>query len=72
MFGATNTAKDSDKEKYGNSGYGIAFDGKGVWRFGKFYVRNIVSFGLDNSSSSSHAENLKNNFSILDEGDFWY
>ena len=38
------------------------------WSFGNDYTRNITIFGVDNSSSS-HANNLKNNFSILGEGD---
>ena len=29
LFGATNTIKNSDKENYVYSGYGIGFDGKG-------------------------------------------
>ena len=31
-------------------------------------VTNVVIFGVDNSSSS-HADNLKNNFLVLGEGD---
>ena len=68
MFGATSIIKNSDKEKYVYSGYGIAFDGKGEWSFNNDIVRNVVNFGLDNSSSS-HADNLKNNFLVLGEGD---
>ena len=33
------------------SGYGIAFDGGGELSFGNDYARNIIIFGLDNSSS---------------------
>ena len=29
LFGATSIVKNSDKEKYVYSGYGVAFDGKG-------------------------------------------
>ena len=50
------------------SGYGIAFDGKGEWSFGNDYARNLIIFGVYNSSSS-HADNLKNNFLVLGEGD---
>ena len=49
------------------SGYGIAFNRAGSWRFGNELARNIANFGADNSSSS-HAENRKNNFLILDKG----
>ena len=38
------------------------------WSFGNDYTRNVIIFGVDNSSSS-HADNLKNNFLILGEGD---
>ena len=39
-FGATNIVKNSNKEKYVYSGYGITFDSAGSW-----------SFCVDNSSS---------------------
>ena len=48
--------------------YGITFDGKGEWSFGNDYARNIIIFGVNNSSSS-HVDNLKNNFLVLGEGD---
>ena len=67
LFGATNIVKSSDKEKYVYSGDGIAFDGKVEWSFGKDYARNVLMFVVDNSSSS-HADNLKNNFLVLGEG----
>ena len=67
MFGATNTIKNSYKEKYLYSGYRLAFDWKGEWRFGNVYVRNVLIFGVDNSSSSQSG-NHKNNFSISGEG----
>ena len=41
LFGATNIVKNSDKEKYVYSGYGIAFDGKGEWSFCNDYARNL-------------------------------
>ena len=49
------------------SGYGIAFDGEDLWNFGNDAPRNVIAFGVDNSSSS-HADNLKNNFLILSLG----
>ena len=42
------------------SGYKITFDGKCEWSFGNKYARNVTTF-RDNSSSS-HADNPKNNF----------
>ena len=67
MFGATNIVKNNDKEKYVHSCYGIAFDGKVEWSFGKNSARNVIIFGIDNSSSS-HIGNLKNDLLILGEG----
>ena len=61
MFGASNIVKNSDVGKYLYSGYGIVFDGKGEWNFDNDYARNVIIFGIDNTSSS-HADNLKNNF----------
>ena len=68
MFGASNIVKNSDVGKYLYSGYGIVFDGKGEWNFDNDYARNVIIFGTDNTSSS-HADNLKNNFLISGEGD---
>ena len=68
MLGATGIIKNSDKETYLYSGYGTALNGKGEWSFGNDYARNVVIFGVD-ISSSSHTDNQKNEFSILDEGD---
>ena len=61
LFGVTSIVKNSDKEKYVYSGYGIAFERKGEWRFDNDTARNVVIFGVD-KGSSSHADNLKNNF----------
>ena len=52
LFDTTNIVKNSDKEKWVNSGYGIVFHD---------FTRNIVIFVVGNSSSS-HADNYKNNF----------
>ena len=68
LFGAINIVKICDKEKYVYSGYGngITFDSGGSWSFDNGFVRNVIIFGVDNSSSS-HADNRKNNFLILGE-----
>ena len=50
--------KNCDKSKYVCSGYRIAFDGLGSWSFGNDFARNVVIFGVDNSSSS-HADNYR-------------
>ena len=59
--------KNSDKEKYVYSGYGILFDSAGSWSFDNDSAGNVTIFGADNSSSS-HSDNRKNIFLILGEG----
>ena len=49
------------------TGYEIAFDGGGLWSFHNDFAGNVLIFGVDNSSSS-HADNRKNNFLVLGEG----
>ena len=58
MFGVV---KHNNKEKWVYSGYGIAFDEKGNWKFGNDFTRNVVIFGVDNSSSP-HEEKFSINF----------
>ena len=67
LFGATNIVKHSDKEKYVYTEYGITFDSAGLWSSDEF-ARNVIIFGVDNNSSSSHFDNRKNKFLILGEG----
>ena len=57
----TNTVKNKDKTK---QLYAIAFDGAGSSSFGNDFARNVIIFGVDNSSSSD-TSNQKNNFSVL-------
>ena len=68
MFGSISLVEGNDKEKYVLSGYWIAFDGKLSWSFNDDFARDVIIFGVDNSSSS-HTNNIKNDFSILGEGD---
>ena len=39
-----------------------------MWIFGNDFARNAIIFGFD-KSSSSHADNCKNNFLVLGKGD---
>ena len=57
-------SKNSDKEKYVYSGYGIALDSDGSLSFDNDTARDVIIFGADRSSSS-HVEDRKNNFLIL-------
>ena len=50
LFRATNIIKNSDKEKYVCSGYEITFDSAGSWSFDNDFIRNVIIFGVDNSS----------------------
>ena len=38
-------------KKWVYSGYGIAFDGAGLWNFGDDFAKNAVIFGVDNHLS---------------------
>ena len=58
--------KNSNKEKYVYSRYGILFDSAGSWSFDNDSAGNVTIFGADNSSSS-HSDNRKNIFLILGE-----
>ena len=49
------------------SGYAITFDSGGSWNFNNEIARNVIIFGVDNSSTS-HSDNRKDNFLILGEG----
>ena len=66
LFGATNIVKNNDKETYVYSGNRITFASAGSWSFDNDFPRNVIIFGVDNSSSS-HTDNHKNNFLILGE-----
>ena len=68
FFGAFNTGKRNDNEKHLYSGYKIAFDWKGSWSFNDEFARNVIVFGVDNSSSSQ-TDNLKHDFVTSGEGD---
>ena len=43
-------SKNSNKSNYMYSGYEIAFDGAGLWKFGNDFTRNVAICGVDNSS----------------------
>ena len=76
MLGATNIAKNTDKEKWVYSDYGIAFDGAGSQNFGNDNARNVVIFGFVNSSAESRVVSFKGNeydtlvdYSAIDKSD---
>ena len=64
MFGAVSLTENADIDQYKYSGYGIGFDRHGEFSFGNGLGRNCIIFG-PNLSSSSHANNKKNNILVL-------
>ena len=56
--------KNADIDKYKYSGYGNGFDRHGEFSFGNGLGKNCIIFGTD-LSSSSHANNKKNNILVL-------
>ena len=46
FFGATNTVKNRDNEKYVYSGYRITFDSGVSWRYDDDFPINVVIFGV--------------------------
>ena len=44
----------------------IIFDSAGLWSYNNDTARNVIIFGVDNISSS-HSDNLKNDFLVLGE-----
>ena len=62
LIKTTIIVKNCDEEKYVHSGYRIIFDSAGSCSFDNGTAKNV--FGVHNSSSS-HAENRKNNFLVL-------
>ena len=64
MFGAVSLTKNSYIDKYKYSGHGIGFDRAGEFSFGNGLGRNCIIFRAD-LSSSSHANNKKNNILVL-------
>ena len=64
LFVTIKLVRSAIKCKFIYNGWGIAFDREGLR---SFVARNVVIFGVDNSSSS-HTDNWKNNFLVSGEG----
>ena len=52
LFSTDKSARNTDKSKFTYNGWGIAFDGRGMWDFGNSFARNVLIFGIDNTSFS--------------------
>ena len=73
MLRTVKLTRNTIKSNFICNGRGIAFDTACSRNFGNEFARNIIIFGVDNSSSS-HTDISKNNFWVLGEGPFyqWY
>ena len=67
LFDGVKLTKYVDIDLYKYSGYGIGFDRKGSYSIGNDIGRNIITFGVD-MSSSSHIDNKKKDILILGKG----
>ena len=61
LFGTVKLVRNTDKSNFTDNIWGIACDGEDMWSFGNNFARNVVIFGLDNTSSS-HTDNKKITF----------
>ena len=52
VYGTIKLVRNRIKSEFIYNGQGIALDGDGSWSFGNDFARNVVIFGVDNSSSS--------------------
>ena len=59
--------KNTDIDKHGYSGYGIAFERRRSFSFPGGVFGNVITFGVD-MNSSAQVDNKKNNISILGNG----
>ena len=67
LSGTIKLVREAIKCKPTYNGQGIAFDEEGPWNFYYDFVKNVVIFGVNNSSLS-RTDNRKNNFLVLGEG----
>ena len=52
VFGTVKLIRNATKGKFICKVQGKTFDGAGAWSFSNYFARNIVTFGVDNTSSS--------------------
>ena len=68
LFGAVKSTKNADPDKYSYSGHGIGFDSRLLFSVTNFdWSKNVVIFGVDNSSSV-HIDNKKKDVLVLLKG----
>ena len=64
LFGSVKLTKNTDVDKYGYSAYGIGFDRETSFSFGNDFGKNVITFGVD-MSSSRKIDNRKKGISIF-------
>ena len=68
LFGAVKLTKNADPDKYRYSDYGIGFHVRSQFSLsGSSWGKNVIIFGVDNSSSV-HVDNKKKDIFVLGEG----
>ena len=67
LFGTTKLVRNTNKSKFIQNGWGIAFNAEGKWNFRNEFARNVVIFYIANTLSSQ-TYNQKYDFLVLDEG----
>ena len=67
MFGSVKLTKTADIDKYGYSEYGIGFDRETSFSFGNDIGKNVITFGVD-MSSSTKVDNRKKDILVLGKG----
>ena len=66
LFGTVKLVRNADKSKFTYNGRGIGFGGDGSWSFGNDFARNVVIFGVDNSSSFHTRIDIRISYSHTD------
>ena len=66
-FDAVRLIGNADENEFTCNGQEIEFDRKDIWNYENDFARNVLIFGVDNTSSS-HTDNQKNSFLVLGEG----
>ena len=67
MFGTFKLVRNAIKSKFIFNSWGKEFVGEDSQSFDNYFAKNLLIFGVDNSSSY-HADNWKSNFLAFDTG----
>ena len=61
LFGMANLVRNVFKSKFAYNVSDIAFDEEGTWSFSNNFARDVLTFNVDDTSSS-YTDNHRNNF----------